>query len=241
MSNELSMYDLTRDWWNFAFENPEKIKPIHTALYMFAIEHCNRLAWKRKFGLPTTMAMEAIGVKSYNTYISAFKDLVDWGFFILIEKSKNQHSSNIVALSNNDKAHDKALDKAMYKHDTKHTSKQSESTRQSTVSINIPNTNNHIPNTNIPNTSEFERFWNLYNKKVDKKKCEKKWKLLTKEQRTKIFETLPAYIESTPNVKFRKNPYTYLNNESWNDEIVSATKNTNNGLFETTVIDGGTF
>jgi hypothetical protein len=35
----------------------------------------------------------------------------------------------------------------------------------------------------------------------------------------KIFDTLPRYIVSTPDVKFRKNPTTYLNNESWNDEI----------------------
>lgn len=85
---DLNIYDLTRDWWNFCFENPEKIKPTHTAVYFFAIEHCNRLAWKSKFGLPTTMAMEAIGVKSYKTYISSLNDLIEWGFIKLIEKSK---------------------------------------------------------------------------------------------------------------------------------------------------------
>ena len=154
MDEELNMYDLTRDWWNFCFENPEKIKPVHSALYLFAIEHCNRLAWKRKFGLPTTMAMEAIGVKSYNTYIGALRDLIRWGFIKMIEKSRNQHSSNIVALSKNDKAHDKALDKAMYKHATKHATKHSESTQQSTDSINrpytyIPDTIYHIPYTGV--------------------------------------------------------------------------------------------
>lgn len=149
--NDLNIYDLTRDWWNFCFENPEKIKPNHIALYLFAVEHCNRLAWKRKFGLPTTMAMEAIGIKSYNTYIAALRDLIDWGFIEMIEKSKNQHSSNIVALSKNDKAHNKALDKAMYKHATKHRSKQGESTQQSTDSIDIPDT--YLPNNQIPGDS----------------------------------------------------------------------------------------
>ena len=127
----MNSYELSRSWFNFAFENPEKVKPNHTALYFFAIEHCNRLGWKSKFGLPTTMAKDAIGIRSYNTYISTLTDLVDWGFIIMVERSKNQYSSNIIALSKFDKARDKALDKALIKH----TTKQSESTVQSIDSI----------------------------------------------------------------------------------------------------------
>ena len=41
-----------------------------------------------------------------------------------------------------------------------------------------------------------------------------------KKIRNKIFETLPEYVNSTPDKKFRKNPETYLNNCSWNDEII---------------------
>ena len=128
---EFNSYKLSRTWFDFCFENPERIKPNHTALYFFCIEHCNRLGWKKKFGLPTTMAKEAIGIRSYNTYINTLNDLVDWGFIEMIEKSKNQHSSNIVTLSNFNKALDKALDKALIKHGTK----QRESTHQSVSSI----------------------------------------------------------------------------------------------------------
>lgn len=128
---EVSGYELSRNWFDFCFENPEKAKPNHTALYFFIVEHCNRLGWKSKFGLPTTMAMEAIGIKSYNTYKKTLDDLIEFGFIDMIEKSKNQYSSNIIALSNFNKALDKALDKAMIKH----TSKQSESTHQSIDSI----------------------------------------------------------------------------------------------------------
>lgn len=132
----MNSYDLSRSYWDFAFENPDKVKPIHAAMFFFAIEHCNRLGWKSKFGFPTSMVKEAIGVKSFNTYKKIFNDLVDWGFFELIQESKNQYSSNIIALSINDKALDKSLDKALIKHGTKQTSKQSESTVQSTGSIN---------------------------------------------------------------------------------------------------------
>jgi len=124
----MNSYELSRNWFDFCFENPEKIKPNHIAVYFFAIEHCNRLGWKPKFGFPTSMAMEATGIKSYNTFSATLNDIVSWGFIKIIEKSKNQYSSNIIALSNFNKALDKALDKAFIKHNTK----QSESTIQST-------------------------------------------------------------------------------------------------------------
>lgn len=135
-------YSISRSWWDFAFANPEKVKPIHAALLFFAVEHCNRLGWKQKFGLPSSMAMEAIGVHSYTTYAVAFNDLCEWGFFELVQKSKNQYSSNIIALSKFDEAPDKALDKALIKHDSKQCECTCESTCESTVSIDKQLTKN---------------------------------------------------------------------------------------------------
>jgi 23S rRNA pseudoU1915 N3-methylase RlmH len=162
-------YELSRNWFDWCFENPEKINPNHSALYFFCIEHCNRLGWKEKFGLPTTMVMEAVGIKSYNTYIKTFNDLIHFGFIDLIEKSRNQHSSNIIALSKNDKALDKALDKATVKHVTKQHEKQVKSTEQSNCSIDKLITSNQEPITNklkkekkgivIPSISEFMEYY----------------------------------------------------------------------------------
>lgn len=160
----MNVYDLSRNFWDFAFENPDKIKPNHGAMYFFAIEHCNRLGWKERFGFPTVMAMEAIGIKSYNTFINTLKELVEFGFIEMIEKSKNQYSSNIIALSNFNEARNKALDKALIKHGTK----QSESTGQSTVesidSINkqIYNTtnlpiNNNLLDKDLKNENDFDQ------------------------------------------------------------------------------------
>lgn len=145
-------YELSRLWFDWSFENPEKISPNHTALYFFAIEHCNRLGWRNKFGFPTEMAKDAIGIKSYNTYIKTLNDLVDWGFIQMIERSKNQYSSNIIALSNFNKALDKALDKAIVKHVTK----QDESTSESISSIDKPLTLE--PLTNKPQTNNIFFF-----------------------------------------------------------------------------------
>lgn len=125
-------FKLLRDFWDFAFENPEKISPNHCALYCFVINHSNRLGRKEKLGLPTEMAKEAIGMKSYKTYAATLNDLVDWGFINMLERSKNQYSSNIVALVNFTEAHTKALDKAMLMQSPK----QVQSNSQSNASIN---------------------------------------------------------------------------------------------------------
>jgi len=141
----MDVFALSRNWFNFSFENPELINPNHTALYFFAIEHCNRLGWKEKFGLPTTMAKEAIGIKSYTTYIKTFNDLVEWGFIVLIQKSTNQHSSNIVALPIFDKAPIKALDKAMIKHELKQVESTSSIDIQETIEQETKKPNGFTP------------------------------------------------------------------------------------------------
>ena len=116
---ELNSYDLSRNFFNWCFENPEKVTPTHIAMYFFIIEHCNRLGWKEKFGLPTTMVKDAIGIRNFRTYSNTLNDLVEWGFIKMIEVSKNQYSSNIIAIVNFAKADTKALDKAMQKHSQK--------------------------------------------------------------------------------------------------------------------------
>ncbi len=138
----MDIFKLYRTFWNWCFENPSKIKPTHIAIYSFAIEHCNRLGWKKEFGFPTTMAMEAIGVRSYSVYKNHLDELVDFGFLEMIEISKNQYSANIIALKENYKAHDKATVKALDKALIKHTSKQVESTCQSIDSIDKQRTKN---------------------------------------------------------------------------------------------------
>jgi hypothetical protein len=142
----MNSYELYRSFFDWCFENPQKVSPNHVAIYCFSVEHCNRLGWKKNFGLPTTMVMEAVGIKSYNTYSKSFNDLVEFGFITLVEKSRNQYSANIIALSKFNKALDKALDKALIKHNAK----QVQSTVQSIDSINKQLNNKQLNNlTNI--------------------------------------------------------------------------------------------
>ena len=164
----MDIYKIYRFFWDFCFSNPEKIKPTHIAIFSFAVEHCNRLGWKTKFGFPTTMVMEATGIKSYSVYKKHFDDLHNFGLIDVIEFSKNQFSSNVIALKENYKANDKALDKALVKHLSKQSESSCESTHQSTsesistVDIQLTINNKPItieveeslPNLNLP-TSPF--------------------------------------------------------------------------------------
>ena len=68
---------------------------------------------------------------------------------------------------------------------------------------------------------QFEIFWNLYDKKIDKDKCYKKWLKLCEVDRVASIKHIPQYKLSQPDKKFRKNPETYINNKSWNNEIIT--------------------
>jgi len=108
-------YNLIRAWYDFKFDNPDKVRHLHSDFYCYLVDQWNRLGQKEKFGLPTKMTMEVLGIGSYNTYKKSLDDLIDFGFVLLVQDSKNQHHSKVVALSKIDKATDKPLDKATIK------------------------------------------------------------------------------------------------------------------------------
>lgn len=77
----------------------------------------------------------------------------------------------------------------------------------------------------------FNEFWDYYDKKTsDKNKCKKKFEALPEKDKEQIFITLVDYKKSTPEKQYRKNPETYLNNRTWEHEIL--TKNGQNGTTE---------
>lgn len=225
----MDIFKLYRNFWDFAFINPDLIKPNHCAVYSFAIEHCNRLGWKSKFGFPSLMAMEATGIKSYSVYKKTFDDLVLFGFFEVIQYSKNQYSSNIIALKENLKALDKALDKALIKH----TTKQSESTIQSISSIdkqiNNKQINNKPYNSEIKINEKFETIRKKY--PGTKRGYEIEFENFIKKHKnnTELLEIINQRIDEQikqKNLKTAagdfvpewKNFKTYINNNGWEED-----------------------
>lgn len=235
--SELNSYELSRAWFDFCFANPEKIRPIHSTIYFFAIEHCNRLGWKEKFGFPSQMVMEAVGIKNWRTYSKALSELVDFGFIKMIEKSKNQYSSNIIAIVNNTKANTKALDKALQKHSQKQHTKQGQSIVSIIKQINNKQYNKEQvtklklccdeflnPENKIDNEVKFNIFWDSYHSitdltKTDKEPALKHWNKLNKSEQQKAQDNIKAYFNSLDNKKYCKKARTYLSAKAFNDEF----------------------
>jgi len=73
----------------------------------------------------------------------------------------------------------------------------------------------------------FDSFWDLYDKKTgDKVKLISKWEKLSDNERVEIMKYIPNYKLCQPDKKFRKDPQTFLNNKSWNDELIGLEQNT---------------
>jgi len=67
----------------------------------------------------------------------------------------------------------------------------------------------------------FDEFWEHYDKKTgDKKKLIAKWQALKDDERVLAMEHIKKYKIAQPDKSFRKDPQTYLNNKSFNDEII---------------------
>lgn len=96
---KVNLFNIVRNYFNWCFENPDKIKPAHTAIYFYALDMNNRFGWKEKFSFPSLQAMEATSIKSKNTFYKAFNELAEFGFIKIIATSKNQNTANIISIS----------------------------------------------------------------------------------------------------------------------------------------------
>lgn len=83
--------------------------------------------------------------------------------------------------------------------------------------ITIPNPIALPPSPTGPLTF-FEEFWQAFDKKEDKHKCQQQWGTLTPAEQSAAIERVPAYVLATPEKRYRKNPFTWLNNKCWLDE-----------------------
>ena len=105
------------------------------------------------------------------------------------------------------------------KTDTKNTDSDSVNVSDS-VSVNVKDKINTEPLGSL--SESFETFWNLYDKKVDRVVCEKKWAKIKPSLHDTIFDHVKRYVAATPDKQIRKNPETYLNREAWENEIIDT-------------------
>lgn len=78
----------------------------------------------------------------------------------------------------------------------------------------------------------FSDWWDLYDKKIDRAKCFNKWKKLTDDERRACIAATPAYVASTPDLQYRRHPATYLNNKSWENQIIPRDNGNSNNTYD---------
>jgi hypothetical protein len=75
----------------------------------------------------------------------------------------------------------------------------------------------------------FENIWAVYGKKGNKKSSQRRWDGLPKKAKLLAVAHIPRYVAATPEIQYRKNFETYINQEAWNDQII--TKNETESRF----------
>jgi hypothetical protein len=129
---EINGYNLSKAWFEFAWENNSKVKPTHTALFFWCVELWNRLGQPKEFGLPSSEARTAMSISRSDVFTGCLSDLKEWGFIEIVHQSINQHKANIIKICPIQivEGNDQALRRA--------TSKQRVSNVESNVDVNKP-------------------------------------------------------------------------------------------------------
>jgi len=127
---EINGYNLSKAWFEFAWENNSRVKPTHTALFFWCVELWNRLGQPKEFGLPSSEARTAMSISRSDVFTGCLSDLKEWGFIEIVHQSINQHKANIIKICPIQivEGNDQALRRA--------TSKQRVSNVESNVDVN---------------------------------------------------------------------------------------------------------
>jgi len=73
----------------------------------------------------------------------------------------------------------------------------------------------------------FNMFWNLFDKRIDKNHTRTAFMNLTIKEMGLAIKGVKAYVDSTPDKKYRKNPRTWLNAKAWKNELGKDKKKVN--------------
>jgi hypothetical protein len=79
----------------------------------------------------------------------------------------------------------------------------------------------------VLNELSFDNVWKMYGKKGNKKSSKRRWDGLSKKAKQIAVVHIPQYVETTPDIQYRKNFETYINQEAWNDQIITKNGNGN--------------
>ena len=240
----INFFEQTKAFYELIWHSDHYFKPQHISLYMFLLNQNNRASWAKWFKLPMDTGMTGSAIGSKKSYYSALKDLEEWEL-IQRQKGVNENRSARICL--------KVLDRGEKIPNPEVTIVTS--TTPTSVPQGIPQPiPQGIPQQDLnlyrdkdlrpkdlktedeesekPIATElFEQWWNFYDNKKSKSVAQKKFLALTLENQETCLKVVSQYVASTPDKKYRKYPVTYLNQESWNDEISNGEQKDDSCVF----------
>lgn len=72
----------------------------------------------------------------------------------------------------------------------------------------------------------FDDWWDLYDNKLDRMRCEKLWAKMSQQDKEKAMQHTERYVKASyldGRFPTRRNPGTYLQNHNWHDEALIRT------------------
>jgi hypothetical protein len=221
-------------FWEVQGEDGYYIKSTSVVVYLSLLQINNSCGWKDPFLATYTQVLSMTGIANHKTYYSALDELVRKNYLIW-NKSKNQHqaaSFSIKVLYQNSEEQVSSTPHASSMHteeqlpSTVHIPKPSKQLNKKTKEVeffSFEGFSEQAVKEDKVLEFEFDAFWNKYPIKVGKKNAQKLWLSLKRVDQQKIMDTISAYAKYKPFESYRHlNPTTYLNQERWNDELVSA-------------------
>lgn len=174
-----------------------------------------RLSWTEKILLVEIDSLDqSKGCFASNSYLSNFLGVSEWTVSNSISKLKELGYVKTQMLEGR-----KRIIKSLVKNTRQGLGKPKDSIVKNPKHSNTDNKT--TSNKNIEQKELlFDQFWSKYNKKVGKTATKKKFLKLTLEKIQKCLLVVDDYVRSTPDVKYRKHPVTWLNQECWEDEII---------------------
>jgi len=227
-TNRMNYLKLINQFWQV--RRSRRVTNLQADVYYFLLQECNIRTWENPFQCPNGLICSSIGITE-KSLIDARNALQQLGLIEVekgVTKQKspsyylpeywNKESNTVsIPVSNQggiEGGNQGGIEVNIYNKQNK--------TKQRRVYNDAPIEKNDV--SQIDANDDFLNFWNAFAKKIDKSKCEKKFKRLSKTERAKVLQHVPEYVKSTPDIQYRKNPLTYLTGKCWNDEGVSANK-----------------
>jgi hypothetical protein len=183
-------------------------------LFYELVALCNERNWPTDFQYSNPLLCATLGI-SEKSLISARNRLKQAG---LLEFTSGHKRSPTVYRFLDPDAPQIPLPQVSLSGSQSGTHSGSKSDSQSGTSINKEKTKRKTNTPAEAGEGEFSDFWQAYGKKEDKHKCQQRWQALTPADRLAALAHVPAYVASTPEKRYRKNPLTYLNGRCWLDE-----------------------